>query len=177
MTGAAGTEGSGGPEGSPAKEAPPGLRLRPMRREDIPAVAAIERLSFSLPWSEAAFRRELEEVSHSHLLIVEGPPVQEGGGGAVLGYACWWEVTEECHITDFAVAPAARRRGIGEFLLQGLLEEARKRGMVRATLEVRIGNEAAIALYEKWGFKSIAMRRRYYPDNDEDALVMWKESL
>lgn len=159
-----------------SKGLPAGLRLRSMRREDIPAVVAIERLSFSLPWSEAAFRRELEEVSHSHLLVVEGP-APGGGEGLVLGYACWWEVTDECHITDFAVAPPARRRGIGDFLIQGLLEDARRRGMVRATLEVRTGNEAAIALYEKWGFTSIAMRRRYYPDNDEDALVMWKESL
>ncbi|OGL67373.1 MAG: ribosomal-protein-alanine N-acetyltransferase [Candidatus Tectomicrobia bacterium RIFCSPLOWO2_12_FULL_69_37] len=164
-------------EGGFSGGAGPGLRLRPMRREDLPAVAAIERLSFSLPWSEAAFRRELEEVSHSRLLVVEGPLPEGGGEGAILGYACWWEVTEECHITDFAVAPPARRRGAGEFLLKGLLEDAKRRGMTRATLEVRIGNAAAIALYEKWGFTSIAMRRRYYPDNDEDALVMWRERL
>ena len=155
----------------------PNLRLRPMRGEDVPAVVSIERLSFALPWSEAAFRRELEEVAHSHLLIVEGPPPEGGGGSPVLGYACWWEVTDECHITDFAVAPSARRRGIGDFLLKGLLEDARERGMLRATLEVRAGNEAAIALYGKWGFTPIAMRRRYYPDNGEDALVMWKENL
>jgi len=148
-----------------------------MRREDLERVAVIERLSFSLPWSQAAFRRELEEIPSSHLIVAEGAPPGGEGGEALLGYACWWEVADECHITNLAVAPAARRRGVGEFLLKGMLEDARARGAARATLEVRAGNAAAIALYEKWGFTGIAMRRRYYPDNGEDALVMWKEKL
>ncbi|MBI3128329.1 MAG: ribosomal protein S18-alanine N-acetyltransferase [Candidatus Tectomicrobia bacterium] len=166
-----------GADGGIVPKTPPGLRLRPMRREDVPAVLSIERLSFTLPWSETTFLRELEKVSLSHLLVVEGPAPGGGGADPLLGYACWWEVTDECHITDFAVAPSARRRGVGDFLLNGLLEDARRRGAVRATLEVRVSNEAAISLYEKWGFSAIAMRQRYYPDNDEDALVMWKDPL
>ena len=164
----------------------PPLRIRPMRREDLAEVAAIEALSFSLPWSEAVFRRELEEISYSHLPVVEGPsslpPEAEGGeelegGGEILAYACWWEVTGECHITNFAVAPPVRRRGVADFLLIGLLEEARRRGARRASLEVRMGNAGAIALYEKHGFTRAAIRPKYYPDNGDDALIMWKERI
>ncbi len=143
-----------------------------MRRDDLEAVLAIERASFPLPWSREAFLREMCEIDNSHLVVVE-----EEGGDAPLAYACWWEVVDECHVTNFAVAPAHRRRGVGEFLLESILEDARRLGVVRATLEVRMGNAAAIALYEKWGFTAAAMRPRYYPDNREDALVMWKEKI
>lgn len=158
--------------GGRAEEAPDGVRLRPMRRGDLDAVARIEAASFALPWSREMFRRELDEIENSHLLVAEDP-----GGGALLGYACWWEVVDECHITNFAVAPAARRRGVGAFLLRGLLDDARRRGALRATLEVRAGNAAGIALYEKEGFTMAAIRRGYYPDTGEDALVMWKERI
>ncbi|MEE9274817.1 MAG: ribosomal protein S18-alanine N-acetyltransferase [bacterium] len=156
----------------------PPLRIRPMRREDLAEVAAIEALSFSLPWSEAVFRRELEEISHSHLPVVEGEVEEEmEGRGEILAYACWWEVADECHITNFAVASRARRRGVADFLLIGLLEEASRRGARRASLEVRMSNAGAIALYEKHGFTKAAIRPKYYPDNGEDALVMWKERI
>ena len=94
-----------------------------------------------------------------------------------MGYCCWWEVVGECHVTNFAVAPDYRRRGVADFLLERILEDARAKGLLRATLEVRLGNAAAIALYEKWGFTAAAMRPRYYPDNREDALIMWKERI
>ena len=161
--------------GAPGAEA---LRLRPMRVEDISEIRAIEVRSFKLPWSETAFRRVIEEMPHSRLLVAEfsgWPGQKEAGGGGIVGYACWWEVVDECHITNVTVSPDFRRRGAGKFLLEGILDDARRRGSLRATLEVRAGNEAAIALYEKFGFSSVAMRRRYYPDNGEDALVMWRE--
>ena len=157
------------------------MKTRPMRVEDLEQVLAIERLSFPLPWSRASFVREIREIDNSHLLVVTE---DDGGTGSpedskceVMGYACWWEVADECHITNFAVAPAHRRKGAGDFLLERILEDARARGLLRATLEVRLGNAAAIALYEKWGFTAAAMRPRYYPDNREDALVMWKERI
>ncbi len=157
------------------------MKTRPMRVEDVDQVHAIERLSFPLPWSRESFIREICELDNSHLLVVSededraGSP--EGSRAEVMGYACWWEVVDECHITNFAVAPEHRRKGVADFLLERILEDARGRGLLRATLEVRLGNAAAIALYEKWGFTAAAMRPRYYPDNREDALVMWKEKI
>lgn len=145
-----------------------------MRVEDVDAVLAIERLSFPLPWSRESFIKEIREIDNSRLLVVVE---DEEARAEVTGYACWWEVVDECHITNFAVAPAHRRRGVADFLLGRVLEDAKGRGLLRATLEVRLGNAAAIALYEKWGFTAAAMRPRYYPDNREDALVMWKERI
>ena len=157
------------------------MKTRPMRPEDVDQVHAIECLSFPLPWPRESFIREICEIDNSHLLIVSededraGAPETSGAG--VMGYACWWEVVDECHITNFAVAPEHRRKGVADFLIERILEDARRKGLLRATLEVRLGNAAAIALYEKWGFTAAAMRPRYYPDNREDALVMWKEKI
>ncbi len=145
-----------------------------MRVEDVEQVLDIERLSFPLPWSRESFIREICEIDNSHLRVVAEDEEARAG---VMGYACWWEVADECHITNFAVAPAHRRKGVADFLLGRVLEDAKGRGLLRATLEVRLGNAAAIALYEKWGFTAAAMRPRYYPDNREDALVMWKEKI
>ena len=150
------------------------MKTRPMRVEDVDAVLDIERLSFPLPWSRESFIREICEIDNSHLLVVTE---DEGARADLMGYACWWEVVDECHITNFAVAPAHRRKGVADFLLERVLEDAKGRDLHRATLEVRLGNVAAIALYEKWGFTAAAMRPRYYPDNREDALVMWKEKI
>ena len=145
-----------------------------MRVEDVEQVLDIERLSFPLPWSRESFIREICEIDNSRLMVVAEDEEARAG---VMGYACWWEVADECHITNFAVAPAHRRKGVADVLLGRVLEDAKGRGLLRATLEVRLGNAAAIALYEKWGFTAAAMRPRYYPDNREDALVMWKEKI
>lgn len=153
------------------------LQIRAMTREDLGQVMPIEKVSFSLSWPESSFHRELDLLPNSHLLVVEGAADGEGGAPVILGYTCWWLVADECHITNFAVAPFARRRGVGDFLLKKLLEDARCLGARRATLEARIGNEAGIALYTRNGFTSIAIRKQYYPDNREDALVMWKEEI
>ncbi len=157
------------------------MKTRPMQVEDVEQVHAIERRSFPLPWSRESFLREIREIDNSHLPVVtvdgEGPVESELSKAGVMGYACWWEVVDECHITNFAVSPDHRRKGVGAFLLDSLLEDARAKGLLRATLEVRLGNAAAIALYEKWGFTAAAMRPRYYPDNLEDALIMWKERI
>ena len=150
------------------------MKTRPMRVEDVDQVLAIERLSFPLPWSRESFIKEIREIDNSRLLVAAEDEEARAG---VMGYACWWEVADECHITNFAVAPAHRRRGVADVLLGRVLEDAKGRGLLRATLEVRLGNAAAIALYEKWGFTAAAMRPRYYPDNREDALVMWKEKI
>lgn len=149
-----------------------------MRITDLPAIMAIERRSYSLPWTESVFRRELEELPQSHLLVVEDAAGgDEELGLAIIGYAVWWEVVDECHIANVTVSPAARRQGVGRYLVEEMMRTAKQMGIVRATLEVRVSNEEAITLYEKCGFTSVAIRQRYYPDNNEDALVMWKERI
>ncbi|MFP6889465.1 MAG: ribosomal protein S18-alanine N-acetyltransferase [Nitrospinota bacterium] len=168
------------PEGAPqgSAGAPAAYRLRLMRKEDIPFVMPIEVLSYSLPWTEAAFERELDDIPFSRLLAVESAAEKKDAGrAAILGYGCWWMVKGECHITNVTVAPEARRKGVGRFLLWGILDDARRQGATEATLEVRVSNAAAIVLYENFGFTSVAMREGYYPDNGEDAMVMWMASL
>jgi ribosomal-protein-alanine N-acetyltransferase len=137
--------------------------IRPLREADIPAVLAIEEASFSSPWSHAAFVHELHNP-HGSLIVAEQD-------GRVLGYLCCWYVVDEIHILDIAVHPEQRRRGIGEQLLDHALAQGRARKAKTANLEVRRSNVAAIAFYEKFGFRSVAVRRHYYSDG-EDAFLM-----
>lgn len=154
------------------------MQIRPMREDDLDEVMEIERRSFSLPWPRKAYLSEMRKVDTSRLLVAAGEAPRSGAPGArIMGYACWWAVADECQIATFAVAPACRRRGVGSALLGRILQDAGECGIVRATLGVRVSNAAAIALYEKWGFTAAAMRPRYYSDNREDALVMWKERI
>lgn len=145
------------------------VRIREMREADLDAVLAIEVEAFPVPWSVANFRSELGFPGISHLLVAE----PEGKPGAVAGYACYSLIVDEAHITNFAIRNAHRRHGVGEQLLLSLLKRARSQGACSATLEVRASNEAATRLYSKFGFVPAATRKGYYPDNKEDALVMW----
>ncbi|MFQ5915659.1 MAG: ribosomal protein S18-alanine N-acetyltransferase [Nitrospinota bacterium] len=145
------------------------VRVRDMRESDLAAVMSIERESFSVPWSRENFRSEFRNVGVCSFLVAE--PEEEPG--TVAGYACYSLVVDEAHITNFAVRSAYRRRGVAEQLLPFLLNKARSEGARRATLEVRVSNGPAISLYTKFGFEPAAVRKRYYPDNREDALVMW----
>lgn len=150
------------------RDAPP-VRLRAMTAADLDAVAAVEKASFAVPWSRAALEIELGNP-HAFYVVAEDDT-------GVIGHAGEWIIMDEAHITNIAVLPDKRGMRFGERLLVALLQEARYRGARRATLEVRIGNEAAIALYRKYQFDAVAIRRRYYSDNDEDALVMWVNDL
>lgn len=141
------------------------MAVRPMTLADVPAVAAIDRLSFALPWSESSFRKELEENDQAHFFVAEEQ-------GRVAGLAGYWFIVDECHISTVAVHPEWRRRGLGEQLVAAVLDHARSLGAVMATLEVRVSNGTAIRLYEKFGFKVNRRRRGYYRDNNEDALEM-----
>ena len=145
----------------------PGLRLRilPMHVDDLPAVHVIERQSFSTPWPPQAYRSELESNDLAHY-------ISAWLGGRIVAYAGMWLMIDEAHITTFAVDPAWRRRRIGDRLLMALLDLAVARGARDATLEVRVSNLAARRLYEKFGFRPVGIRPRYYTDDGEDALVM-----
>jgi ribosomal-protein-alanine N-acetyltransferase len=144
--------------------------VRAMTPADLPAVAEIDRLSFTLPWSETAFRKELADNDQAHFFVADVD-------GRVAGVAGYWFIVDECHISTVAVHPDWRRQGLGELLVRSVLRHARSLGAVMATLEVRVSNAAAIRLYEKFGFKVNRRRRGYYRDNHEDALEMLAQPL
>lgn len=151
---------------APRSKAAAGVRLVPLEADHIPAIVEIEKRSNSSPWSERSFVNELDHPHGIFLVALEGDEI--------IGFGGVWIMIDEAHVTTVAVAPEHRRRGIGRRIVSALLEAARNRGTTCATLEVRAGNEPAIGLYESLGFVRSAIRKRYYPDNKEDAVVMWK---
>jgi ribosomal-protein-alanine N-acetyltransferase len=136
-----------------------------MRLADLEEVVGIERASFPTPWSRAAFRYELTENRVARCLVARL-------GDRVVGYLCLWEIGHEIHITNLAVHPSFRRRGIGRRLLAPVLDDGRARGITLVVLEVRPNNAEALGLYESLGFRVIGRRKGYYFDTGEDALVM-----
>jgi ribosomal-protein-alanine N-acetyltransferase len=133
--------------------------------EDLDEVLAIERASFSMPWSRGAFLYEMQQNRVARCWVMRED-------GHVIGYLCLWEIADELHITNIAVHPTRRRQGVGRVLLQGVLEDARERRLRLVVLEVRPSNTEARTLYEGFGFRVIGRRRGYYYDTGEDALVM-----
>jgi [ribosomal protein S18]-alanine N-acetyltransferase len=210
--------------------------LENMTQPDIPQVAAIERLSFSLPWPTSAYRRELKTPDSNRYIVARyvpphvaarlglpeptannltssyHPQLASLNGNApgaqmhseqparsilhtlmpwlrnngtndeaspfpVIGYAGLWLMVDEAHITTIAVHPDHRGQGVGELLFLGLIDIAREMKAQRLTLEVRVSNTSAQALYRKYGMEIAGMRRRYYSDNGEDAYIMWSEPI
>ena len=188
-----------------------------MRLEHIPAVSAIEKLSFPQPWPQNAYRREISENRMAHYVVArrigaangprasgsESPTTTQAASGdligrlsrflrppepprspeleeelrSIVGYAGIWVMTDEAHITTIASHPEVRGQGVGEFLLVALIHRAMAIGARWMTLEVRASNAVAQNLYRKYTFKEMGVRRRYYSDNGEDALVMWTDAL
>lgn len=146
--------------------------IEPMRVADVDAVMEVERRSFPTPWSRHAFMAELLDNDRAHYMVAR-LPVETGG--AVVGYIGLWLIAGEGHITNVAVHPDFRGKGIGERLMRAIEELVKKRGATRMTLEVRVSNDVAQRLYRKLGYIAAGIRRRYYRDNDEDAIIMWKE--
>jgi len=146
------------------------LAVAGMTAEDIPAVHAIESASFPTPWPPYAFRQELETNRMARYLVVKAED-------RVVAYAGIWLMVDEAHVTTFAVLPAYRRRGIAGLLLSELMTLSADLGAVVCTLEVRLSNAAARRLYQKFGFKPVGLRPRYYSDNGEDALIMTTDRL
>ena len=149
---------------------PVAVHIEPMELEDISSVHAIERSSFTVPWPDDAYRNELLTNRLASYIVARS-------GDDVVGFAGLWVMVDEAHITTFAVDPRWRRRGIGERLLLALLELAVARRAREATLEVRLSNVPARRLYEKYGFRPVGIRPRYYSDNGEDALIMTTDAL
>jgi ribosomal-protein-alanine N-acetyltransferase len=141
-----------------------------MTLEDLPEVHRIERASFSAPWPDDAYRSELRANRLASYLVARA-------GEAVVAFGGIWLMVDEAHVTTFAVDPGWRRQGVGESLLLALLDVAIARHAREATLEVRLSNLPARRLYEKFGFRPVGLRPRYYSDNGEDALIMTTDPL
>ncbi len=139
------------------------IGVRRLAYSDLPAVIAIERRSFPTPWSLAMFVLELSKPA--------GVCLAATAADELLGYVVCSRYDQVWHLMNVAVAPERRRAGVAARLISRLLEEAR--GQLPFTLEVRVSNLPAIAMYERFGFRSAGVRPRYYHDNGEDALIMW----
>ncbi|MEK4974740.1 ribosomal protein S18-alanine N-acetyltransferase [Niallia sp. FSL R7-0648] len=142
------------------------FEFRNMTVADIDDVFKIETISFSTPWSKEAFYNELTQNRFAKYIVIQ----YEDG---LVGYCGVWIVVDEAHITNIAILPDFRGKKLGEMLLTKIMEEATKLGATTMTLEVRVTNEVAQNLYRKLGFQNGAIRKKYYTDNQEDALVMW----
>jgi [ribosomal protein S18]-alanine N-acetyltransferase len=145
------------------------VRIEKMRRSDVSRVMEIEEQCFTTPWHESAYLTEL--VNRSAYYIVAW------ADDKVVGYSGMWVIMDEAHITTIGVDTDYRGRKIGERILVAILEEAQRRGARRATLEVRESNDLAQNLYRKYGFVPAAIRKGYYSDNNEDAVVMWVDDM
>jgi len=151
------------------------IRVEPMQEADLESVLAIERASFPAPWPRQYFLRELRDNQVAHLFVAR---VAEGPGqGDVVGYTCTWAVVDELHITNFAVDAEVRRQHVGQQLLAGVLARALELECRQAVLEVRASNIGAQRLYACFGFAPVAVRKRYYTEEHEDAIVMFLEDI
>ncbi len=142
------------------------LQFRRMKLDDIDQICAIEKEAFTTPWSAGAFYNELTNNHFAHYMVMEI-------GLTVAGYAGMWLIMDEAHITNIAVRKEFRGQKLGERLVVELMKTAAFMGAARITLEVRVTNEIAQNLYRKVGFEKAGVRKGYYTDNQEDALIMW----
>lgn len=145
------------------------MQIDRMQVEDIDQVVELDKKCFPTPWSASAYSTEVHNSSAYYIVARTG--------SRIAGFAGMWLVMDEAHITTIGVTPEVRGRKIGERMLVHLLDEAVHRGVRRATLEVRKGNRAAQTLYHKYGFRVVAVRKGYYTNNNEDALVMWVDDM
>jgi ribosomal-protein-alanine N-acetyltransferase len=137
--------------------------------EDLDGVLAVEEETFTNPWTREMYAWELQNRAVCHIYVVRTATQR------VTGFCAFWLVVDEIHINNVAIRPAFRGRGIGTALMRRVLEEARRLGARRATLEVRASNEGARRLYERLGFSVAGTRPGYYTNPVEDALILWRE--
>ncbi len=140
--------------------------IRKMKKEDIEEVYQIECQSFSAPWTKESLYYELEQNLFAKYIVVELE-------NQVIGYCGLWVIMDDAQITNIAVHPKFRGQKIGEALLRFAIQLSREMNAKKLSLEVRISNHIAQSLYKKVGFEPGGIRKRYYTDNQEDALVMW----
>ena len=144
------------------------LVIRQADETDIDAIARLEEICFATPWSRESIRQELTENKLAFYVIAELD-------GEIVGYAGMWLVIDEGHITNVAVLPVHRGKHIASAIIAVMIEFTEGQGIKRFTLEVRSSNEAAKGLYRKFNFKEEGLRKGYYQDNGEDAVIMWRD--
>jgi len=146
------------------------ITLRALELADLDAIEQIEKASYPTPWSRSMFTSELAKPS-SHSLAAVGP------AGELVGYVILSRYVDAWHVMNVAVAPEYRRHGIASAMLERLFDVTRDDARRGYTLEVRVSNTAAIKLYERFAFRPCGVRRGYYTDNREDALIMWRDAV
>lgn len=144
------------------------LKIRPMEQTDVDAVLNVDAHSFPKPWPRDIFERELDENDFAHYMVVTD-------GEVVIGYVGLWLILDEAQITNIAILPEYRGNGIGSLLFKKAIEVSLAKGMLTLSLEVRLSNIAAQRMYRKFGLVPGGIRKNYYTDNGEDAMVMWVE--
>ncbi len=143
--------------------------IRPISEADVAQIHAIEKLCFAMPWSEESIRHDVKENVVARWLVMDD------GAGRVIAYAGMWFVLDEAHVCNVAVHPDFRGKGYGREIMEALMRLATDHSMSMMTLEVRRSNTVAQNLYHRCGFLDVGYRKRYYEDNREDALIMYKE--
>lgn len=142
------------------------VQFRSMKIDDIPQIMEVEHESFTTPWTAEAFRNELlYNPSACYIVMIHD--------GKIIGYGGMWLILDEAHITNIAIREKYRGQKLGRKLMRYLIDSATVRGVDKMTLEVRVSNHIAQRLYERFGFRSVGIRKGYYSDNQEDALIMW----
>jgi len=149
----------------------PLIRIEKMRLAHLDDVMEIEEKCYGEHhWSRDSFVSEIDNAISEYICAVNAQNRCEG-------YLGLWKITDEAHITNFAVHPDCQKQGIGHFLLTSAIDICYREKIKFITLEVRVSNEKAKKIYEKFGFKSLGVRKRYYQNNGEDALIMWTENI
>ncbi len=143
--------------------------MRRMKEEDLPSVLEIENMSYPNPWKLSSFKGEIENRPISNPYVIVFKPLEK-----IIGYIIYWHIRNEVQISNIAVSPDYRQMGVGEGVLRKALLEMRRKGAEFVFLEVRPSNLTARCLYEKLGFTMLGMRRGYYRNPSEDAIVMGK---
>jgi len=143
--------------------------IRAANEYDVKELTDMDRICFDLPWSEQSFFEEITGNEVARYIVAESD-------GKIVGYVGIWIIHDEGHITNIAVHPDFRRRGIAKALFYAITQISESAGVTAYTLEARVSNESAISLYKGLGFAEYGIRKNYYDDNNEDAVIMWHES-
>ncbi len=157
------------------------LELKTLEADQLEAVVELDQRSLGGMWTIEGYRREIESPNSDLLILQQMIPqptlLPQAIPQPILGVGCVWAILDEAHITTLAIDPSLQRQGWGSVMLQALLRAARKRELEWATLEVRVSNIGAIALYKKFGFEAVGERKKYYQNPEENALILWRKGI